>query len=149
MSRNQAAVARRRMASMSPLNLLLFMIFIGPSVVFNMMLFSGSQLSQEELISAPRVTDAAVYDKTAVHRLVRMVYGDAGVALIAQQSFLDQNILIKNAMSTLNEYFFLNLSIPEDITPFLNKYVPDPIIHLASGIVWEWRNNNTCRVGVA
>ncbi|KAL3763358.1 hypothetical protein ACHAWU_001931 [Discostella pseudostelligera] len=96
-----------------------------------MMFFSGSQLSQEELISAPRVTDAAVYDKTAVHRLVRMVYGDAGVALIAQQSFLDQNILIKNAMSTLNEYFFLNLSIPEDITPFLNKYVPDPIIHLA------------------
>jgi len=77
-----------------------------------MMLFSGSQLSQEELISAPRVTDAAVYDKTAVHRLVRMVYGDAGVALIAQQSFLDQNILIKNAMSTLNEYFFFESQHP-------------------------------------
>jgi hypothetical protein len=107
MSRNQAAVAHRRMASMPPLDLFLFMIFIASSVVFNMMFFPGSQLSQEELISAPRVTNAAVYDKTAVHRLVRMVYGEAGVALIAQQSFLDQNILIKNAMSTLNEYFFL------------------------------------------
>lgn len=74
----------------------------------------------------------AVHDTAALHRLVRMVYGEAGVALISRQfTYLDQDILIKNAMNTLNEKFHLKLTTPKDVTLLLTQYLPNPIIHEA------------------
>ena len=126
------ASQRRKKMQLAKSMTVALILFLIPSNLVNTWVFFKTQVNRD-LHLPPHFANPAVHDATAVDRLVRMVYGECAVSLISQQiAFLDQSILIKNALRILNEKFNLELKTPpEAVSLLLTKHVPNPIIHEA------------------